>query len=431
MTWLQRVAATSGLGVPVRIAVVCNDTRGGIQPYVALALGLAQAGHEVLAVAPTDFVQMFKEVGVAVAPLSGSVETVLRESKGATEGGSLASIRFAVQQSAQRIEGWTRETLEACAGVDVVTGGVGGMVVGLSVAEKLGKPFIETHLQPLGAPTDAYPGVLLPGTPRWLGGWGRRLSHHLSEFALWMPFKGTMSAARKKVLGLTGRPTAADGQPVLYGFSPRVVPVPQVDGRTRHVTGYWWLPTPKSWTPPPALDAFLARPGPVVSIGFGSMVSDDPAALTALVLGAVRRAGARAVLVAGWGGLTAASQSDEVFCAETVPYEWLFPRVKAVVHHGGAGTTGAALTAGVPSTVVPFLMDQPFWGSRVAALGVGPTPIPRKKLTEDRLTAALGRMLSDEAMRARSSELGAQLRAEDGVAAAVAHFADGTIRRRA
>lgn len=409
----------------MRIAIVSMDTRGGIQPYVALGLGLQRAGHEVRVIAPSDFAPMFAEVGLPLAPLSGSVEAVLRSSTGATERGAMASMRFAARELDRRIRGWTKETLEACEGVDVVTGGVGGMVLGLSVAEKLGRPFVETHLQPVGAPTDAYPGVLFPGTPRWLGGWGRRVSHHLSELGVWMPFQPAMAAARKDVLGLPprrGRASAADGQPVLYGFSRHVLEVPPVDRRPRHVTGYWTLPAAPTWSPPPALESFLARGGPVVSIGFGSMASDDPEALTARVLGAIRRAGARAVLLAGWGGLRSLPDADDVFCAEALPHDWLFPRVSAAVHHGGAGTTGAALRAGIPAIVVPFTMDQPFWGARVAALGVGPTPIPRARLGEERLADALARTIADEAMRARAAALGERIRAEDGVGAAVACF---------
>ena len=405
----------------MRIAVVAMDTRGGIVPYVALGLGLRRAGHDVRMVAPADFAPLLAEAGLPMAPLSGSVEEVLRASTGATERGTMASMRFAAREMKPRIHAWTRETLEACEGVDVVTGGVGGMVVGLSVAEKLGKPFIETQVQPVGTPTGAYPGVLVAG-PRWLGSLGYRLGHELSEMALWMPFRGAMASARKEVLGLTGRPSAADGQPVLYGFSRHVVPVPAQGNRKRYVTGYWFLSSPPTWSPPPGLEAFLARGGPVVGIGFGSMVSGDPEAVTALVLGAVRSAGVRAVLVTGWGGLTSLPQADDVFVAEALPYDWLFPRVAAVVHHGGAGTTGLALQAGVPAIVVPFTVDQPFWGSRVAALGVGPTPIPRKRLTQERLADALRRTVADEAMRARAAALGAQIRAEDGVAEAVEIF---------
>lgn len=416
----------------MRIAVVCNDTRGGVQPYVALALGLRRAGHDVRAVAPSDLAPLFDEARVPVASLAGSIEAVLRGSN-AAERGAIASMRLAARELPARLHAWTRETLAACEGVDVITGGIGGMVLGLSVAEKLGTPFIEAHLQPVGVPTNAYPGVLLAGVPRWLGGFGRRMSHHLSEAALWMPFQRAMAAARASALGLTGRAPVTTS-PVLYGFSRHVVPLPAQSGRARHVTGYWSLPAAESWLPPPALTAFLNRSGPVVSIGFGSMASADPEAVTALVRGAVRAAGVRAVLLAGWGGLTSVSEGDgeheDVFCADALPHDWLFPRVAAVVHHGGAGTTGAALRAGVPAVVIPFTMDQPFWGARVAALGVGPPPIPRARLTQPLLAVALRHTVADVAMGERAAALGARIAAEDGVAAAVAQFAALELPRR-
>lgn len=405
----------------MRIAIVCNDTRGGIQPYIALGLGLRKAGHEVRMVSPSDFAPMFAEAGLPLSPLTGGIQAAV-QGTAVAEMGTLAAMRFAAREMPGMLETWMREALQACEGVDVLTGGVGGMVVGLSVADKLGKPFIETHLQPVSAPTDAYPGVLLAGMPRWLGGWSWRLSHHLSELALWMPFQPAMRSARKKVLGLAGRPRAADGQPILYGLSRHVVPIPSGKDRPRHVTGYWTLPAPTGWTPPPALEAFLARGGPVVSIGFGSMTSQNPEAVTDLVLGAVRAAGVRAVLLSGWGGLKALPGVEDVFCADALPHDWLFPRVAATVHHGGAGTTGAALRAGVPTIVVPFVMDQPFWAARAAGLGVAPPPIPRARLTRERLAEALRRAVSDEPMRARAAALGEQIRAEDGVGEAVRIF---------
>lgn len=406
----------------MRVAIVCNDTRGGIQPYVALGAGLQQAGHEVRAVAPAEFAGMFTAAGLTFKPLSGPTGTEQQSATGVAERGTIASMRYMARELPARIHVWTRETLEACEGADLLTGGIGGMVVGLSVAEKLGKPFVQAHLQPVGAPTGSYPGVLLPGMPRWLGQPGNYISHHLSEAALWMPFKGVMASARWEVLGLTGRPSAADGQPVLYGFSRHVVPLPAADGQDRHVVGYWTLPAGPAWRPPPGLEDFLARAGQVVSIGFGSMASTDPDTVTKLMLGAIRAAGVRAVLLSGWGGLASVADADDVFCAENLPHDWLFPRVAAVVHHGGAGTTGAAIRAGVPAIVVPFAVDQPFWGARVAALGLGPMPLPRKQLTQQKLADALRRTLADTAMRARAAALGVQVRAEDGISAAVEQY---------
>ncbi|MHB8875819.1 MAG: glycosyltransferase, partial [Myxococcaceae bacterium] len=314
----------------MRIALVSVDTRGGIQPYIALGLGLRRAGHEVRVVAPSDFAPLLGARGLQHHPLTGNVEELLRASGGIAEKGTLASMRYAHRETPRRVVQWAREVLQACEGVDLITGGVGGMVAGLAAAERLGVPFLETHLQPVGAPTSAFPGVMFPGMPRWLGAAGRRFSHSLSELEVWMPFRGAMQKSRE-ALGLRG-PEAQRSVtlPVLYGFSRHVLPeAPEWQGR-RFVTGYWMLPAEDGWSPPPGLEAFLQRPGPVVCIGFGSMTAEDPKATAALVLDAVRRAGVRAVVLSGWGGLQIAA-NDEVFEAGSVPHDWLYPRMGAVV----------------------------------------------------------------------------------------------------
>jgi sterol 3beta-glucosyltransferase len=150
------------------------------------------------------------------------------------------------------------------------------------------------------------------------------------------------------------------------------------------------------------------------------MPSQDAPRKTALVLEALGRSGQRGVLATGWGGLAATDAPPSVAVVEHVPHDWLFPQVAAVVHHGGAGTTGAGLRAGVPTLICPFFGDQPFWGRRVAALGVGPQPIAQRRLTEERLRQGIQEMASSAEMRARAASLGDRLRAEDGVARAVA-----------
>jgi UDP:flavonoid glycosyltransferase YjiC (YdhE family) len=149
------------------------------------------------------------------------------------------------------------------------------------------------------------------------------------------------------------------------------------------------------------------------------MSSRKPEETVDLVLEALARAKQRAILLSGWGGLQPASLPDSVYMVESIPFSWLFPRVAAVVHHGGAGTTSAGLRAGVPSVIVPFFGDQPFWGQRVAALGAGPEPIPRRKLTAERLAQAIQQAVADQTVRQRAADLGSQIQAEDGIACAV------------
>jgi UDP:flavonoid glycosyltransferase YjiC (YdhE family) len=207
---------------------------------------------------------------------------------------------------------------------------------------------------------------------------------------------------------------------ILYGFSPSVIPKPVDWDSNIHVTGYWLLDSGSDWTPPSDLVEFLEGGTPPVYIGFGSMSNRNPEETANLCLQALAQTKQRAIMLSGWGGLQKANLPDTVFMIDSVPHSWLFPRVGAVVHHGGAGTTAAGLRAGVPSIIIPFFGDQLFWGQRIAELGVGPEPIPRKKLTVKRLAQAIQQAVTDESMRQRAFNLGAQIQAEDGIAGAVA-----------
>ena len=138
-----------------------------------------------------------------------------------------------------------------------------------------------------------------------------------------------------------------------------------------------------------------------------------------MVLHALARVKQRGILQTGWGGLSNADLPDDVFAVDSIPHDWLFPQMAAVVHHGGSGTTAAGLRAGMPTVIIPFFADQPFWGARVFELGAGPAPIPKKRLTLERLADAIRAATSDEVIRGRASALGERIRAEDGVRQAV------------
>ena len=203
--------------------------------------------------------------------------------------------------------------------------------------------------------------------------------------------------------------------PVLYALSPLVMPRPADWGANIHMTGYWLADNPQEYTPEPGLQQFLSEGGKPIYVGFGSMVSGDMGETLEIVLEALRMSGIRAVLSKGWGGGELPSNlPDNVYVAGFVPHDWLFRRVRAVVHHGGAGTLAAGLTAGLPTLVIPFGGDQPFWGSRVQALGVGPKPIPRERLTARKLSRALIELTSEKRYEVAARELGIRLESEDG-----------------
>jgi sterol 3beta-glucosyltransferase len=207
--------------------------------------------------------------------------------------------------------------------------------------------------------------------------------------------------------------------PMIYGYSPSVIPRPPDWGDYQQITGYWFLDGAQNYEPPAELADFLESGLPPVYVGFGSMVDHEREDMTRLVVEALGQAGQRAILLSGWSDLGSAVLPDFILRIDFVPHDWLFPRVAAVVHHGGAGTTAAGLRAGIPNVVVPFFADQPFWGWRVHNLGVGPKWIPRKKLTAEKLAAAIRQAVNDSTMIQRAEELGKRIRAEDGVRTAV------------
>ena len=209
------------------------------------------------------------------------------------------------------------------------------------------------------------------------------------------------------------------GVPCLYGFSPSIIPKPADWPESAVICGYWFTAPDSSWQPPEALRDFLsAGPAPVY-VGFGSMVGSSPEQTLQTVLQAVQLAGVRAIIASGWGGMRHAALSESVFPVESVPHDWLFPKLAAAVHHGGAGTTAATLRAGIPSVVLPYFYDQFFWGQRLQQLGVAPHSLPQKQVTPQSLAHAIRSVVGSPEAGFRSREVATRIAKERGVEEAV------------
>lgn len=416
----------------MRVLITTIGSRGDVQPYVALGEGLRAAGHAVTVCTSVRFEDLVRRRGLGYAYLSDDlialIETPL--GRGAVEDmGSLVSgIKTAARllrqtgpiQRALLADGWAAARAVQ---PDLIVYNT-KMMGALHYAEKLDIPAVMAVLFPQFVPTAAFPTI---GFPRWpLGGWYNRLT-----YAVVLAIAGRVGRSYvrewRAAHGLRSRPRgadllhASDGShvPVLHGLSPHVVPEPSDWPPEAASTGYWFLRRPSDWTPPPALEAFLEAGPPPVYVGFGSMAGREPGRKARLVVEVLRRVGLRGVLATGWGGLAPSDLPETVHALDQAPHDWLFPRVAAVVHHGGAGTTAAGLRAGRPTVVCPFFGDQPFWGGRIRDLGVGSAPIPQKRLTAGRLAAALREVTSSPSIRRRAEALGAAIRREDGVARAV------------
>jgi sterol 3beta-glucosyltransferase len=416
----------------MRIALVTLGSLGDVYPFVALGLGLKTAGHEVLVVTHTLFEQIVRERGLHFAPVDIDPRTLLENEEGRswldTGGNPLLFFRQFSRLAELLIRQALADCWRACQGTEAIVFSTIGFCIIYPIAEKLGVPCFMAAPYPV-TPSRAFASPYFPAEPNWLPfskGYYNWQTHLLAIHAFWQLVRPAVNRVLHEVLdmlplsrGWLLSQVRQERITVLYAYSPSVVPRPPDWGNWNHLTGYWFLDHQPHWQPRTDLVDFLASGPPPVYIGFGSMNSRKPQEMTEIVLKALARSRQRGILLTGWGGLSKADLPDDVFKIEAVPHDWLFPQVAAVVHHGGSGTTGAGLRAGIPTVIIPFFGDQSFWGHRVYELGVGPRSIPRKWLSVERLADAISTAVSDASMRTRASALGEYIRAEDGVARAV------------
>lgn len=403
----------------MRITILTVGTRGDVQPYIALGTGLLRAGHTVRLATESSFESFVREYGLEFAPLRTEFVKLAQSDKGKAALSGKRSLSL-IKEVMPMLRNMLDDAWEAACDSDAILYHPKAMA-GQHIAEKLNIPCFIAMTQPALSPTRAFSNPVFGG--RDFGGWVNRMSYTLMMQGMFLPYKKMLNQWRAEKLGLP--PAKLDlslhGQPIpkLYGYSQHVQPNPNDWDASTHVTGYWFLPQAQNWQAPTELQAFLeAGPAPIY-VGFGSMASEQAEDMTRKVLAAANKTSQRVLLAGGWGGLATAELPKNAYFLQATPHDWLFPRCAAVIHHGGAGTTAAGLRAGRTTLVCPFFGDQPFWGRRIYELGVGPKPIPQKRLTADNLAEAMHLLVNDKSMNEKAHALGLKISAEDGVATAV------------
>lgn len=415
----------------MKITITSVGSRGDVQPFVALGRGLLNAGHVVTLAADRIFEDFVVENGLEYAYLSADPMKALEVDIRSLGNNPIKIYRWMANTVGQIGGEFTETFFKANQGVDMMIFSSVAAMVGTHIGAALNVPMIPSVLQPI-VPTQAYPystGAILP---EWLPFWGvyNKQSYVFYNRFFYRLFYKMVNRDREQVLGLPPLPWKVYADldisqyPILHGFSQNVIPVPPDYDHNQIITGYWFLDQANDWHPSESLMAFLTETPKPVYIGFGSMVDKEADQLTRLVVEALRLSKQRAVLLGGWTDLGGSGLPNNILKVENVPHDWLFPRVAAVVHHGGAGTTAASLRAGKPTVVVPFFADQPFWGWRVQKLGVGPKPIPRLKLTAENLATAILQAVENGGIQDRATTLGERIRAEDGIGNAVRMIED-------
>ncbi|OKJ00217.1 UDP-glucose:sterol glucosyltransferase [Streptomyces sp. CB01249] len=408
----------------MRILIAAAGSRGDVAPYTGLGAALRAAGHDV-ALATTDtFALLVRAAGLDFRALPGNPAQ-----GGGGSGGTRELMRAAAAFIADLGQGFADAMTD---GADLLLLSTTTAPLGRHLAEATGTPSIGVYLQPT-APTGDFPPVVT-GT-RSLGRPGNRLAGRLALRMTDRLYAPAVTALRER-LGLppatpsaTRRRQERADWPVLHGFSTVLVPRPADWRPGLRVVGNWWPHHNPDAQLPPELADFLSAGAPPVLIGFGSMAAGEGERLSELAVRALRRAGLRGVLQSGSAGL--AAEGDDVLTVGDVPHALLFPHLAAVVHHAGAGTSAAALRAGVPAVTVPVTADQPFWAGRLAAIGAADEPIPFRALTADRLADALDRVVRQRVHREAAAKGAQRMVAEDGaeeVVEAVRRLSGASVR---
>ncbi|MCX4687112.1 glycosyltransferase [Kitasatospora purpeofusca] len=397
----------------MRALIITAGSRGDVAPYTGLGRRLQEAGHEVAVAAHSAFAGLIGGCGLGFRAVPGDPQGLIRDWSRA---GSREEVQALTRAYADGLADGVAQAVEG--GVDVLLTAFGPAPLARVAGEVLGIPVIGTYLVP-SVPTGEF---ALPNARGDLDGPEGRLAAGRDVVRR---AEGVFSGAATRLrshFGLSAEAASAPSgvRPVFHGFSPSVLPRPADWPSWVDASGYWWSARPEGWQPSAELVDFLRAGPPPVFIGFGSMAVGEGERLGELVAGAVRRVGVRAVVQAGWAEL--GGFGDDVLAVGDVPHDWLFPRTAVVVHHAGAGTTAAALRAGVPAVPVPVMADQPFWAARLCELGVAPRSLPFQDLTAEALAAAITDALTEPSHRRRATELAHAIAAEDGAAAVLAHL---------
>jgi sterol 3beta-glucosyltransferase len=408
------------LGGKVNVTLLTIGSHGDVLPCIALTKTLKKHGHKVRIAALEGSKNLIVGNNIEYLHISGDAKEVIKlligkDVKPLEYFKSLNTLLDPIEEE------FLTDIEQCCENTDVVLYSVLGSIV-YHAAQAKKVPCIRMLFVPLD-PTGRFPAMTAP----ILGNFAlyNKFTYWVGDL-LWNDFTKKRLNTWRKNLGLNRvnkfpYRTMENGSPVqtLYAFSEFVLQKPKDWGEHIHLTGYWLTDDSQEYVPSEKLKAFLENGEPPIYVGFGSMVGGDFKRLLSMVIKGIEKAGARAVLSSGWGGLSAANLPESIIQVGYIPHEWLFQRVSMVIHHGGAGTIAAGLSAGKPTIVVPFGGDQPFWGNQIYKIEAGPKPIPIRKFSSDLFAERIMEVKKDERYRRNAEHIMTQINCENGKEKAV------------
>jgi len=407
-----------------RIVIQAFGTVGDVAPLTGLGLRVRNdLGVDVAIAAQHPYETMITEAGLEFRLLPRDTEQDTRDSdygQALIDGSRLRPSKTVLAAMRDDLTGVGDAMADTSRDADLLLlEGPVGALLGYHVAEALDIPSLGVSFQPASPTAELAPPPL---TSRSFGRLGNRLAWHIAGGMGEKIYTPLIDDLRRS-FGLPQRSRRgyqrdrAERWPIVYGFSPHVVPRPRDWRPGLDVTGYWWPAPTQSWQPPKELADFLEAGPPPVFVGLGSTATAAGDRLSETVTRALHLAGMRGVVQAGWARLHCTG--DDILTIDDVPHSWLFPRMAAIVHHCGAGTAAAALRAGVPSIPVAGIVDQPFWAHRLHSLGAATPPLRRVTLSAEDLADAMASAATSPNYLQRAQHFSDLLADEDGEAAAV------------
>ncbi|KAJ7212149.1 glycosyltransferase family 1 protein [Mycena pura] len=424
---------------PKHYVCLTIGSRGDVQPYIALGLGLIKEGHTVTIVTHEEYKPWIESFGIKHKQAGGDPGALMKLS---VENKMFSPDFF--KESIHNFRPWLDQCMsfqqcvvnlrltfsvlldswESCQGADILLESPSAMS-GVHIAEALNIPYFRTFTMPW-TKTSEFPHAFLSppmDSPTF----------NSASNVMWTATSGQINRWRRNVLkiGNTDMGHLAQSKiAFIYNFSTAVVPKPLDWGDAITISGYWFLDNPEGfdWIPPPELVEWMAKARkdgkPLVYIGFGSITVPHPNKVTARIVKAVLKSGVRAIISKGWSArMNKGVDKDpevemppECYQVSSIPHDWLFKQIDCALHHGGAGTTGASLRAGIPTLIKPWFGDQFFWASRVQKLGAG---LRVHSMHSNDLADALIKATTSRIMKEKAAAVGEKIRAEDGVHTAI------------
>lgn len=413
-----------------RISLLTYGSRGDVEPFLALGVGLQQQGYAVRLAAPASFAPLIASYPLEFVPIEGDPDELAQAFADRAGLSWWRMIREMTQHVLPLAQRAFTAVLQATEDADLIVHSFLMTDAGHSLAQQKGIPDLSAQLFPVFLPTRCFPAVGFPPLP-FQSGWLNWSMHTLNTAMfrdgarllyrrIWKSLPESPRKGQLRHLAAWPFPSRSGFQtPILFAYSPNLLPKPADWPDYAHVTGYWQLPLSPGWQPPAPVARFLQDGPSPVYFGPGSMRTDRLQELLHMMIGALRHNGQRIFLGMPPELVPPALAGPDLYAASGLPHAWLFPQMRFILHHGGAGTTGAALTAGVPNSALPFSADQSFWQQQLVQRGLGPAFPSAHKASRPRLEQAFHQALHDPSYAGCAARLGAQVRQEHGVQAAV------------